>query len=309
MYIFTLIGQWDYWLKSAEEYAKLQSDPMCYSNCYVIDNLLYHEMELKQKELVENVTNSSIFDEEKAIILLYLYIVENKKADEIYKQKVKDFKNKYPESKYKAFIDNYLPKPTNKSSMGYCFGSTVVFPTNNFSDKFSSNGTFLMTMDFNIGKVFTSLYFNGGSLKLKEPITASSGTIIHNFSDGETFSYFEGGFLGGYFLVRNNYFQLAPYFTFAGTSLESDMYESSSNEPEVNLISSFTYGPGLHTELKFYQTEPKENAPYPYYYYMKNYFSFKADAGYNIIASPESDIFKGNIFYFRLGIVWGIGEF
>ncbi|MCF8232152.1 MAG: hypothetical protein K9J27_08185 [Bacteroidales bacterium] len=166
-----------------------------------------------------------------------------------------------------------------------------------------------MSIDFNVGDVYTSLLLTGGSPKLEAPFTASSQNQSFDFEKGEQFSYLEAGLNVGYFLVRSENFHLAPYGNISSTTLESDIYDDEDKD-EVELINSFTYGFGVHTEIKLTEWE---NTNSYYYSYggkaSKSFLSLKIEGGHNLITNAEDDMFEGNVSYARVSLIWGFGDF
>ena len=162
-----------------------------------------------------------------------------------------------------------------------------------------------MAMDLNLGKVFTSLYMQGTSLKLKEPFTAVSATDTLVFKMNDKFSYMDVGLKGGYFIIRSDRFHLAPYVSVSGSFLESTKYDASEQDsPEYEFFNSFTYGAGIHTEFKLLEFD------YPDIYgYTKGYFSIKLEAGYNKIHKFKDSYAKGDTPYIVCALVMGFGQF
>ena len=182
----------------------------------------------------------------------------------------------------------------------------MVFTTGDLASNFSNNASFNMGMDINIHKLFTSLYLHGSILKLQEPFMAVWRTDSLNLMCDEKFSYLDAGLKTGYFIVRNNCFHLAPYASLSGSFLESTKFDDpSDNELEYEVFNSFTYGAGLHTEIKLYEYE------YPSFYYgvTKGYLSMKLETGYNKILKFKDVLSTGDTPYFILAIVIGFGQF
>ena len=307
LYINCLLSDWKEWINKAMGFRQYYRDN-CYQNCYEIENRLYSQI-LKNTDLISSsIENANINEEEKTVLRIYLHFLKTGTPDETYNKMINNFHKKYNNSKFNDFFNNYMPRVKLKGSFSWIFGSSGTFPTGKLGDNFSANATFLMGMDFNVGKIFTSFYINAGTLNLKNPFYAITETDSLNFDKGEGFSYFEGGLLAGYFLVRNDKFHLAPYITIAGSSLESTKFEVEDDEKEIKIYNSFVCGPGFHAELKLFDFEQKNiyNYTYPSY---KSFLSLKFEGGYNFITKFEHKEFEGNTTYLRMALVWGIGSF
>jgi len=111
----------------------------------------------------------------------------------------------------------------------------------------------------------------------------------------------------GYFVIRNNRYHLAPFISIGGAELTSNRFESDDDEKEFKLINSFLCGPGIHTEIKLKQFHIDNE--YRYGSSALSYISLKLDGGYNFLTEKRIAGFKGNMAYFKFGLVWGIGNF
>ena len=64
-------------------------------------------------------------------------------------------------------------------------------------------------MDFNINKIYTSIYIGGGDLILREPFNATNKNETLTFTTGDHFIHFNAGIKVGYFGVRTNKIHIA----------------------------------------------------------------------------------------------------
>lgn len=267
--------------------------------------ILYKMLMEKSDTLMTQLKNSKIDKESKQAIELFLYILKSEQPDEYYNNLLMGFKNDYPNSKYNNFIKFFLPNKKIHGSMAISFGSGVVFTTENLAQVFESNASFNMSLDINIQKVFTSLYLNTTSLKLKEPFSAVSDQHVLDFRFNESFHYLDAGLKGGYFIIRSNHLHLSPYLSVSGSSLKSNRFEPVDDDMEFEAFNSFTYGGGIHVELKIKDFEYTNI----YGSQMNSFISMKIDAGYNVISKIDDKFFEGNTPYISLALLWGIGEF
>lgn len=253
------------------------------------------------------VLNEAALDEEsKRIVELFLYATKAGATDEHYQRLLKQYHRDYRQSAYKDFLNNYLPRVRAKAGFGVSAGPAMIFTTKNLAENFSSSAAVGMTLDFNINKVFSSLYMIGGGLPLEIPFSAISATDSLSFIKKEKFHYLEMGIKAGYFIVRNNRFHLAPYVSMAYTSLESKRFDDTKDDDrEYKVIDSFSYGPGIHSEIKLSESKKRHKNIYE----EDTYWSIKLDAGYNMIPTFDEPVFMGNTFNVSLAIVMGTGTF
>ena len=198
-----------------------------------------------------------------------------------------------------------MPRVRVKASFAWSLGSGMVITTGKLANNYKSNASINMSMDINIEKLFTSLYLNASGLKLKEPFSVTLNSEIITFNRNESFHYLDAGLKGGYFFIRNERFHVAPYLSISGSFLESKRFDPEDNEKEYQVFNSFTYGGGLHTEVKI------KDLSYTnvYGYAQRSYISLKMEGGYNVIAKFNDNLSKGNTPYFTVAFVWGFGEF
>lgn len=306
IYLNILFADWDNLTKILFDYNN-SGNKTIYQNSPVISKFLSTKLCTKADSLVSECQKASIDSESKKIVKLIIHVIKNG-ADDQYSKKLTEFNKEYPNSRYEVIIRNFLPPKRLIASINFGLGSGIISTTGNLKNSFGSNATINMSMDFNIQKVFTSLYLNGTSLKLKTPFTATNGTEISNFNKNESFQYLDAGLRCGYFILRNGKINISPYASISGSFIKSNRYDDPDNDKkEYDVFNSFTFGPGIHSEVKL--TEFR-NANLSYYYgYGKSYLSLKADAGYNFLAKHNDNYFKGNTPYIMVELIWGMGDF
>lgn len=256
LYINMLVGDWETVNYLMLEHKKLKNK-IVYPNSQEIASKLY-ELTLSNKQTILSSCESSQIDEQAKMLITGLFkYIEKESSDKEYNEILVAYKKKYDNNqKYENFVNGFMPKKIIKASWNFSFGSGMVFTTGDLANNFSNNASFNMGMDFNIHKVFTSLYLHGTSLKLQEPFMATSDIDTLNFELNEKFTYLDAGLKTGYFIIRSNRFHLAPYASISGSFLESTKYDDpEDNDLEYEIFNSFTYGIGLHTELKIYDFE------------------------------------------------------
>lgn len=314
IYLNLLLGNSDNVISLMENYSKeIINKP--YPKVFYIDDVLYDLFYKRMDEVKKNIAFSELEGQDQNAVNLLLYILEKKVADEKYNELLGEFKKNYPESKYNDFVKYYLPGKKVKVSWAWSLGAGALFPTNRFAKNFTSAALFHLSMDVNIDKIYTSFWMNASSLKLKEPFVGynSFGDSL-DFKRNEGFSYIEGGGKVGYFLVRNKHFHIAPYANIGGTQLKSSRFseteEYNDNDLEYQICNSFSYGFGLHAEVKITEFDANNSYYTPYYPELSYaYLSLKLDAGYTIINSFKNSSYVGDINYINLSLVVGFGEF
>lgn len=306
LYFACITGQWQLWVSTALNYN--QYNPTCYQFDTGFENYLYTEVIRKYDSIINHLQNAGIDAEDKAIIDVFLALVKNVNDETEYLKRKKAFRDSYKTSKYDSFFNTYLPAKSSKQSYAVAIGPSIIKTTNNLSGIFNAKPGFYISCDYKLNNIYISLYNSSTTLELYEQIYVTTKTERVDFKIGDKFKYNEFGFNLGYLLNRGNYFHIAPYLTLGHCYLISDIYDEADDKDEIGAFKSFIYGPGLHTELKIASTKPAPNAT-PGVYYPTYYFSVKFEAGYNIVAKNEIDLFKGNFPYIRAAFVIGSGMF
>lgn len=278
-----------------------------YPNSPELISNLYGITSKRSEELLISSLNSSMRTQTKRLVEVLLHLIKIGKPDDNYKVLFNAYKKDYKDTPYLGFEKEFMPRIPVKGSFSFSMGSGGLLTTGNLSKSFPGNAIFIMAMDVNVNKVYSSLYFQGTGLKLKVPFEAVSNSDTLSFAYNERFSYIDVGVRGGYFLVRNDRFHLAPYLSLSGSWLESTRYtDPKDDDLEFKVFNSFTYGLGLHTEVRLHSYTARN-----YYYGSETfgYLSIKVDAGYSKIARFSDSYFKGDTPYFNVALVWGLGDF
>lgn len=273
-------------------------------------DLYQHFME-QVLDIKNDLQYTQLNTEELALLKLIIYVIEKEHLAGDYSGMLADFKEKYPDSEYLLFMDNFLPSAPIKSSFTWDMGPTIVSPQGEMGKTFNTTTTFGMSFDFNIRKIYTSFYINTGDMRANKAFSIQNTNLYIN----DDYTYFNGGAKFGYFLCRNNRFHLAPYVSISGTTLRTNIYEGEEyNDAELELSNCFSYGAGIHSEIKLFEF----SAPYYYGFYgfyaapstsLNQFFALKLDFGYNINTKSDYVYFEGNTFQTYIGIVWGFGIF
>jgi hypothetical protein len=303
LYLNILIGNWNKLTEYMADFNnKIKEIP--FPSTYSMSGILYDRIYSSVDSFALQSQISDMDKESKKVVGLFIYLLKIGFANGDYNERLMSFRKEYKESKYEDFLDKFLPGDKYQFSWGISMGSGMVITTGKLADDFKSNALFNAAMDFNVQKIYASFYFNGSALKLKTPFNVLHKGDSLKFEMNESFSYFEFGLKGGYFLIKNERIHFSPYVSISGTSLESKRYDSDNDDKEYKIFSSFSYGGGVHTEFKIMDFNL-----YEYGNSMRSYLSLKLDGGYNFLAEFNDKYSDINLPYFNFSIVWGFGEF
>jgi hypothetical protein len=306
IYINTLISDWDKWINLISNFENEKRE-YCFQIDYELRNALANEIANNVDILLYN--SNYLAEEERQIIDIYLHILKYGSENEVYNKKIKEFKRKFENSRYNYFLNNALPRPNLRGASGISIGANSMLLTNNLSESFSSKLTVSMSWDFNISKFYGAIYLIGGEFNLKIPYETRIVGFDYLFEEGKSFRYTEYGINGGVYVLRGNRVHLAPFASFSGSFLKSDIFDANEDreDEEFSPIKSFSCGFGMHTEIKLIEFEAKN-----FYYNGRSensYIGLKFDFGYNYITTQENILFKGNVIYFRPALIWAFGDF
>ena len=296
LYINLIMGNWEKWLDLAEKYNS-ENVRVVYPTEVPFGQLgdqIIRDSSLFNSKISDSKLSN---DEDRKVIDIYWYYIKKGDKGAQYAKKLKLFYKAYPDSRYNDFLKLYMPKVPGKFSYGFSVGILESVPDNLLANSFSPTLGFYFSMDLNIQRVFSSLYLQGSSPKLQTPFSAISGMDTLNFRVNEGFNHLSGGLLLGYFVLRNQRFHIAPFFTMAGVYIRSNRFDPRDKDNEVSPVSSFVYGLGLHLEAKLLQFQSKSRY-YSHLYYqppiINHHLSFKTEFGYDINARANISTFKGN---------------
>jgi len=306
LFISILTNNWNIFLTKAERFSEKVQVPYCIA---IRDQLLGSTLHLEVKnnalQHLKNALTTDLTLEDKELLEVYFHVIENGR-DNYYGTKLKEFKKKYPQSRYSDFVNKYLPDPLFTFGMAFSMGATQIFPTGNLSNYFVSSTAFNASMDFYFNKLLIGIQVNIGFWDLKTPMLSQSTGYGHDFQKNDRFSYVDGGILGGYTLLKNNWLQFTPFVMLGGTTLESNLYKDPNDSKlEFKITNSFAVGFGLRSEIsviKFNMRDPYIASPIP------SRINLRLDAGYNIPVKYNYTPAKGNIPYARMALVWWFGN-
>ena len=282
---------------------------MLYPDSYEIGNVLQKEIYNKKENILSNLKKTSIESERKRLIDIYLHLVREGSKNDEYSKLLKNYKSDFPETKYSDFIFEGLPKKHTDAYINFRFGLGNIGLTHNLNNIFYTNPLFNVSMDVRVGKVYSSLYTNLGSIRVKKAFYAVSEQLdTMNFDINESVSFTKVGLLLGYFIVDDSKnLNIAPYMSFSSTTIESNKFQPIDDNQELELVRSFIFGVGCHTAIKLVQFDGKYTSS-GYIVSPKSHLALILNAGYDIITQSDK-FFDGNLYYANIGIVWGFGDF
>ncbi|MDP4276851.1 MAG: hypothetical protein Q8914_04365 [Bacteroidota bacterium] len=261
---------------------------------------------IAQAALIDSLAAVSTIDEPvKSLTHVLCYLYCTKKIDDKWNNVLVPFKKSYGNDNYKDFIRSYLPGIYRKSSVSFSIGATIPSLTGNLGSTFDRSTGFMISTDFNLSSIYLSLSIQGSGSSIRTPMTAETTSGSVDFSQGDQFRLSNYGLLLGYFLIRNDHVQLAPYFNVGACSLISDIYpDAKDDDKEVKVYDCFSPGFGLHAEYKLFTWGAPNNRSDR----MPGYLSFRCEAGLNYLTNMPSP-FYGHLKYVNLTVVWGMGDF
>jgi len=277
-----------------------------YQNAYNIGTTLNSKIKELGDFLIQECRNTELDEESKRLTEVLIYVILNGSDNWHYTELLDSFRKDFSDTRYEIFVKDFLPPGKIKASFSFSFGSGMVLTTGNLSNWFYSSPSINMSMDFNIKRVFSSLYLNAGWPEIKQSFTVITLNDIFDFSKNEDFSYMDGGLKAGYFIARTNRFHFAPFVSASGSTLKSNRFESPDEKREYKIFSAFACGAGIHTEIKIATIKYKYPNPYGF---GDSYVSLKLEGGYNYITKFKDNSFKGNIPWITMALVWGFGEY
>jgi hypothetical protein len=308
IYIATLLQDWDTWKEYASNY-KQMTNKAVYPRLEHMITILYNRVKDNSLLYLKSIEeNPRLNNEDKAVLKLFFWVLENENPNEEYNKIYDQFLELYPNSIYIPFIKNSLPSKYFKSSLSWDVGAGYFIPSGNIKDVVESSLGGALAMDVTYNNLFFSLFARFAAPSLKEPLKATNEDGDMNFEKGYDFRFSSGGLGAGYFIARNDRFRIAPYLQISGASLKSNEYnDSKDKDKEAYMFDNFCYGFGIHSEMKIYEYD-ETIGDNPFSYSPQGYFSLKFDWGLNFYNSKD-EIFDGNFQFMKLSLVWGMGDF
>ncbi len=303
LYINTILKDWNSLLRYASNYDSLKSETLPQNSAQIYSEL-FQSTQSNIEEYQEDIEFSKLTENEKVVIELLLQLTKIGSPDERYNALLKSYKSQ-KNNKYNSFVNHFLLGKTIKGSISYSFGSGMMFPTANLANEFNTTPLAEMSMDFNFGNIYTSLYFQGCGFAFQNEVNTRLNYDFITFQEGDRLTYFEGGLKAGYFIHRGDRFHFAPFAIISGATLESNIYEEEPSYDEFTVLNTFCYGAGVHTELKLKDIQ----ATNYYGYEEKGYISLKLDCSYKQFAKFNLPQYKGALPTVSFAFVWGFGVF
>lgn len=301
--ITALIRDWGTILNLFKNY-DAEKNYYTYPNAFSFQTILYENLEKKSDSLMIILNNSTLNQEDKGIIEIYLHLLKVRNIDEEYNKKLSNYLHLYKNSDYENFLKYYLPGVRLKNAFAFSIGPGIILPSGKLKSDFYSKALINMSLDVNIDKIYSSLFIEGGGIYSKNAFKVKVKEDTLNFYKDDNFSYFNVGLKAGYLLIRNKRFHFSPYLSISNFLTESTLYLNEKEGDEFEVVNSFCYGFGFSSEIKLYEFK------YSNYYgpSMNYYLSVKLDGGYTIIAKHKNN-YSGNVSFINLSFVWGFGDF
>ncbi|HRN42744.1 MAG TPA: hypothetical protein PK649_11820 [Vicingus sp.] len=302
LFFNAIIKDWEKMLQLFKEY-DVEKNHYNFPYSYPIGEVLFNNFTEQIDSIENNINKVEIANEDKDILILYLSLFEKDRNIEEYNKMLSAFHKNYNPTRYESFVKNYLPRKFTRVFFDISFGTNITFPTGKIKEEFTPNPPgFSVSIDFTLGKFYSSLYAMISDLESKNSFNAivNSDTLFFKKNDGFQFS--NVGLKTGYHLTKNTKIQLVPYVSISSNTLESTLYDSNKDGDEHKIISSFGYGFGSFAEFRILKFK---NTGY-YSSIGTSYLGLRVDGGYTVIANHKKG-YSGNIPYVNFTLTWGFG--
>lgn len=305
--IFLLTKQWDslnmHILNIRHYYENFK--PVKYPGVFMI-NVLSDKIRSEADNLVPAIVHSGLDPEAVEVLMIVMNYMHGEPDSDAWRERRKAFVENNPSSSYKPFLERFFPGgDLPYVSMGFTVGGGATLLTGGLKRNYFGDATFNIDLNIDIHDFYGSFGFRLGSLKLKEPFEINEP---FEFSFEEGYNFELGMIAGkfGYNFIRNRNIHLAPYAYLSCAMLSSQLFNNDAEGEEFYDMKAFSFGPGIHTEIKLYEFEYVAlygNNSNP----MDNVITLQINTGYNYnlgFCRPEV---KGNLIYFDIGLTYRMG--
>ncbi|PLX17353.1 MAG: hypothetical protein C0599_13780 [Salinivirgaceae bacterium] len=304
LYVLLLTDQLDLWTDRAKK-SRLYLRKLIYPNVEDLSEDFYYMLKDRLPFVEGSVERSKLNDEDKEMIMLFAILVGEGLPGDRYKRNLKSFKQKYPITEYKYFLELYLPGAPKKVSYSYVLGGSGLLPTGSLANTLEPGAAFLIDFSVTVDRFYFGFYAAAGNLSLKEDVEAyleGSEADPVPFYRGDDFYYTNTAGRFGYSILDEDKIILTPYLNVGFSTMESPTFDMDSQTQSIEVFTDFSAGPGFRAKFVLAEFEV------PTFYGTKapSRLSFIVDGGYNLIFSDNVGIFKGDMGYLGAGISWGI---
>lgn len=266
-----------------------------------ISNQLHQYISQELPLIKKDLENSSISNEDKELIKLYINFYEGE--DKLASNKaIKNYKKTYPETEYNYFL-NELREYTTTGFMNFCIGYGHEFLNGNIANSFDNNFQIMgLELEGFSNQFYFSLFMNGsvGKLFSKHDMPVIGTDLIQKEGD-EAFSLKYGLKLGRSW-YSNRTLNLFSYISLGGYQMNAQKsnFENSDSTTKYKLSNSFFTGIGTACDFtikKFLDINTKEKIGSVF---------IRPNLGYDIFLTNK-EMSKGGSLYIAISAGIGIG--
>ncbi len=257
-------------------------------------NALYQYLLPKISDISEELENSDLAEEDKALIRIYLHFLFSDKISGL-NRIIRDYRNEYPKTRYIHFL-NSMRRLTLNSRVNFNMGYTGDFIGigENLSG-YEQLNALQVELDAFIRKFYLSLYISGGFSNVSHG-NLSGGENGSGISAGEGLSSQKYGAKLGKVIVSKRNFKFYPYLSVGGFELTSP---TAFGENKILSSTSLFAGAGTSCDVVLSRWKPN------HMYAPEGYFFIRPKIGYNRFLTQNSLI--KNDFYFSVSLGVSIG--
>jgi hypothetical protein len=303
LYILLLTDQLDLWIDRAKK-NRLYLRKLIYPNVEDFSEDFYYLLKDRLPFVESSVERSSMKEEDKEMIMLFVTLVSEGVPGERYKKALKSFKQKYAITEYKYFLELYLPGAPKKISYSYILGGSSLIPTGSMANTLEPGAAFMIDFSITVDRYYFGFYAAAGNLSLKSDIDVYIEDYVDpvQFRSGNDFYYTNTSGRFGYAALDKKKITITPYINVGFSTMESPNFDLDNQLQSIDMFTDFSAGPGFRVKFVLAEFE----VPTFYGTRAPSRLSFIVDGGYNLIFSDNVDIFKGDMGYLGAGISWGI---
>ncbi len=303
---FLLTKQWDSLNRHILNIRQYHENfkPVKYSGVFML-NVLSDKIRSEADDLVPAIVHSGLDPDAVEVLMIVMSYMDGGPDSDAWRERRKTFVDNNPSSPYLPFLERFFPDDLPYASMGYTVGGGVTVPNGGLRQHYLSDATFNVAIDFDINDFYGSFGFRMGALKLKESFTIYKP---FEFSFEEDYNFEFGMIAGkfGYNFIRNRNLHVAPYAYMSYAMLNSQEFSSNTDGTEYFDMKAFSFGPGIHTEIKLFEFEyvglyGSNSNP------MDNVITLQINTGYNFNLGFNRPEVKGNLMYFDIGLTYRMG--
>ncbi|ALO15227.1 hypothetical protein L21SP5_01581 [Salinivirga cyanobacteriivorans] len=301
LYVLLLSRQWELWIAHARKCRQKFGNDL-YPGVKDFTDQYFYELQNQVPQIRQDLKASALPEVDKAMLNVFLELIEAGGVNKEYESALKKFKRYYPRTKYDDFIGRYLPVVNVDFMIASEFGPQALIPIGELSNTFDWNVGFYFGGTFQIEKVYLNFSVGFGNLGLNYPVDAQLDANQVTFEENEDFYFYDYSIEAGYTVYDKKSMRITPYFSFGDAELDSPDFNYEGDDTFIDVFSSRSYGPGL----RFSWTLAEFNYRTFYGHALPAQLDLFAKGGYRFLSGVDDELFSGDMAYFSVGIVFGV---